>query len=356
MSHQKLIWTCLICALTGTAEAQCYQIFLDGGKTYAREGKWDRAIAAYNEAKACQSDKPADGDAVLNDLINDAQKQKQAEAERKATIALPAMISIAGGEFDMGSNDGDSDEKPLHKVRINSFYLSRYETTNAEFCAFLNEKGNQKEGGAEWIDLSGTYGSEKCRILKNGDRFSVESGYERHPVIFVSWYGAMAYCKWLSEITGENWRLPSEAEWEYAAGGGSSNRTQWAGTNDGSQLYRYTNFCDSQCRFSHADKSQTDGHSIISPVGSFSASALDLYDMSGNVWEWCAGIWHDTYEGAPADGSAWTIGGNPDRALLRGGSWNYDGSNCRVANRNSYLRYLRDGHIGFRVARGGETN
>lgn len=394
MPLQKLIMICLLCALAGTAQAQCYQSFLNDGKTYARQGLWDKAIGAYNDAKQCQSDKPANGDAVLNGLINEAKKQKQAAIDRKKkadadrrareqadaarrareqaeaqqreqerkqqeakkNIPLPTMISVAGGKFDMGSNDGRSDEKPVHEVRIKSFYLSCYETTNAEFCAFLNEKGNQNESGREWIDLSGSFGSEKCRILKNGERFSVESGYERHPVIFVSWYGAMAYCKWLSEKTGQAWRLPSEAEWEYAAGGGSSNRTKWAGTNDGSQLYRYANFCDSQCKESWADKNQTDGHTYTAPVGSFSANALGLNDMSGNVWEWCADTWHDTYAGAPADGSAWTTGGEQNLAVLRGGSWLNDDDDCRAADRNRGLRYGRLNSVGFRVARGGGAN
>jgi formylglycine-generating enzyme required for sulfatase activity len=391
MPLQKLIMICLLCALAGTAQAQCYQSFLNDGKTYAGKGLWDKAIAAYNDAKQCQSDKPANGDAVLNGLINEAKKQKQAAIDRKKqadadrrareqadaarrqaaeqqreqvrkqqeakkNIPLPVMISVAGGEFDMGSNDGESDEKPVHKVRVKSFYLSRYETTNAEFCAFLNEKGNQSEGGAEWIDLGGSYESEKCRILRNGERFSVESGYERHPVIYVNWYGAVAYCKWLSEKTGQAWRLPSEAEWEYAAGGGSSNRTKWAGTNDGSQLYRYANFCDSQCKESWADKNQTDGHSYTAPVGSFSSNALVLNDMSGNVWEWCADTWHDTYEGAPADGSAWTAGGEQNRAVLRGGSWDYYDGYCRAANRNWNSRLDRYSDIAFRVARGGGAN
>lgn len=451
MPLQKLIMICLLCALAGTAQAQCYQSFLNDGKAYAGKGLWDKAIAAYNDAKQCQSDKPANGDAVLNGLINEAKKQKQAaidrkkqaDAERRAreqadaqqreqerkqqeaaqreddnawaiaqsaqnaaacrtyrekykngrhlqdalqcekdysdddkdgvlnkndkcpkvpgtaanngcppdnnsipstTIPLPAMISVAGGEFDMGSNDGDSDEKPVHKVRVKSFYLSRYETTNAEFCAFLNEKGNQSEGGAEWIDLGGSFGSEKCRILRNGERFSVESGYERHPVIFVSWYGAVAYCKWLSEKTGQAWRLPSEAEWEYAARGGET------GTKDGF-IYAGSNDIDAVAWYTNNTKDTG-----TRQVATKKPNQLGLYDMSGNVWEWCADTWHDTYEGAPADGSAWTAGGEQNRAVLRGGSWFNVVYDCRAANRSWLLRDVRYDGIGFRVARGGGAN
>lgn len=251
------------------------------------------------------------------------------------------MVLVTGGTFTMGCKDGRDkdcydDEKPAHSVTLRDFYISKFEVTNAEFCQFLNEKGNQTEGGAEWIDLSGSISNEKCRIVKNGSTFQVESGYENNPVIYVSWYGANAYCAWLSAKTGRSYRLPSEAEWEYAARGG--NKTQnylYAGSNNLDEVaWHYTN-------------SDAKTH----PVGGKKANKLGLFDMSGNVWEWCADDWHSNYQGAPTDGSAWI--GSPNRGghrVGRGGSWSGGPRGCRAAIRGSYAPAIRSSYVGFRLA------
>jgi len=247
------------------------------------------------------------------------------------------FVKITGGTF----------RRDKYDVTVSDFALSRYEVTNAQFALFLNAKDNQTEGGKEWIDLSGSYEQEKCRIRKNGSRYEVESGYEKHPVIYISWYAAAAYCQWLSEQTGQAYRLPTEAEWEYAAGGGSANRTEYAGTNDASVLTQYANFCDSKCGESWADKKQTDGHKYTAPVGSLKKNQLDLYDMSGNVWEWCS----DWYAAYPA--SAQTNPTGPTEGahrVLRGGSWHLYAVYCRAAYRNYPGPTGRYYNIGFRVA------
>ncbi|MBN2663421.1 MAG: SUMF1/EgtB/PvdO family nonheme iron enzyme, partial [Bacteroidales bacterium] len=129
----------------------------------------------------------------------------------------PQTVFITGGTFRMGSNDGYSDEKPVHSVTVSDFYMGKYEVTNEEFCVFLNDYGSDKV-------KSGTCGQtmiyeHSWGVQKSGSSWVSASGYDKYPVIYVTWYGANEYCNWLSQKTGKKYRLPTEAEWEYAAGG-----------------------------------------------------------------------------------------------------------------------------------------
>ena len=234
----------------------------------------------------------------------------------------------------MGSSSGESDESPVHKVTLNSFSMSKYEITNKQYCAFLNEQGNESEGGVEWIDLEVSWNNEKCRIYERSGRFYVESGYEDHAVIYVSWYGARAYCTWLSKKIGKEVRLPTEAEWEYAARGGKKSRGYtYSGSNTVGEVAWYGN------------NSRLEVHK----VGGKSPNELGLYDMSGNVWEWCSD-WYDEdyYSSSPSRNPKGPSLG--DYKVLRGGSWRGLASDCRVANRNSDYPDYRVSSRGFRVA------
>ena len=252
------------------------------------------------------------------------------------------MMLIKGGTFQMGSKEMGKDEKPVHFVTVSDFFLAKYEVTNAEFVKFLNENGNQAEGGKEWVNLSGNYSSEKCRIQKRGSTFTVERGYENHPIIYVSWFGAIAYTKWLSKKTGKKCRLPTEAEWEYAAGGGARRRTKWAGTDKESQLYNFANYYE-------IDSSDKGGYEYTAPVGRFQSNKLGLFDMSGNVWEWCSD-WYDAeyYKSSPAKNPQGPASGSS--RVCRGGSWSIDPYNCRTTYRNRSTSSGRSPFIGFRVA------
>ena len=250
----------------------------------------------------------------------------------------------------MGSDD-QSDATPVHSVTLSNFYLAATETTNAQYCAFLNEKGNQPEGDLAWIEIIGKYEQEKCRIQQYGSRFVVEPGYDHYPIIYVSWHGAKAYCDWrTAKSQGQRqYRLPTEAEWEYAAGGGQAKRTKWAGTSEEAQLYHYGNFCDTKCNEYWQRLSQTDGYAYTAPVGQLEGNVLGLFDMSGNVREWCNDRYDaDYYRKSPANNPTGpAIGGY---RVFRGGGWDDYLHACLVDRRDSGVPTTRSVRLGFRVA------
>ncbi|MEZ4773066.1 MAG: SUMF1/EgtB/PvdO family nonheme iron enzyme [Bacteroidia bacterium] len=243
-------------------------------------------------------------------------------------IPVPEMVKITGGTF----------KRENYNVTVSDFWLGKTEVTNGQYAEFLNAKGNQSEGGVEWYDASGSgyNGYAEAAIQKQGNSWVVKSGREDHPVNYVSWFGAKAYCDWLSERTGQNWRLPTEAEWEYAAGGGSTGRTIYAVTDSEASLGDYAWFT------SNTNNTGT------RPVGQKKPNRLGLYDMSGNVWEWC-GDWYGSYPESAQQDPTGPLSGS--YRVLRGGGWATSSVNCRVANRINSTPGSRHGNDGFRVAR-----
>ena len=238
-----------------------------------------------------------------------------AEAEQLQMPILPEMVVIPGGSFRMGCVSGldcQDDEKPVHQVRVASFELSKYEVTFEEYDRFTDATGRRRADDEGW-------------------------GRGRRPVTNVSWEDAVAYAEWLSAQTGERYRLPSEAEWEYAARAGSTTKYSW-----GNEIGHNRANCN-------ACGSQWDGEKTA-PVGSFSPNAWGLHDMHGNLWEWVQDCWNGSYQGAPADGSAWTRG-DCERRVLRGGSWGSKPGYLRAAYRYRYTTGTRSNYFGFRVAR-----
>ena len=251
-------------------------------------------------------------------------------------IPLPRMVKITGGTFPMGSEEGDRDEKPVHSVTVSDFYLAETEVTNEQFCVFLNVKGNQEEGGVTWLEMS-----EYVQIEERAGRFVPKLDMAQHPVVEVSWYGARAYCQWLSETRPGTYRLPTEAEWEYAAGGGASGRTKWAGTDQESSLRNYGNYSGTGGK---------DSYDNTAPVKSFEPNKLGLYDMSGNVWEWCQDWWGNGYYASSPSRNPTGPSSGVDR-VLRGGSWYGSPQLLRVADRSNGYPGYRGISIGFRPAR-----
>ena len=231
----------------------------------------------------------------------------------------PQMVVVPSGSFRMGFQDGESrrddDEGRRHRVRIGDrFAVGVYEVTFAEWDACVSAGG--------------------CGGYRPDDR---GWGRGNRPVMRVSWDDAQLYVRWLSERTGERYRLLSESEWEYVARAGTTTRYNW-----GNEIGHNRANCDG-CG-SRWDDEKT------APVGSFSANAWGLYDVHGNVREWVGDCWNDSYTGAPADGSAWARGDCAKR-VLRGGSRGSDPRFLRAAYRNGNATGTRLNYFGFRIAR-----
>ena len=263
---------------------------------------------------------------------------------------IPETVLVQGDTFTMGCTKEqepycNDDEKPAHKVQVSTFRMGKYEVTNEQFAAFLNEKGNREEEGYEWVDLEGDYNGVVCGIEEIKGQFQAKKGLEKHPMIYVSWYGARAYAQWLSEKTGQNWRLPTEAEWEFAARGGQKRQYHiYAGSNDIEAVAWY--------RENSYDKGEKHPDYGTHPVGQKAPNELGIYDMSGNVWEWVEDCWHDNYQNAPEQANPWVERDKGDCTVrvLRGGSWNSFASSTRVSGR-TYVVVLSYGNFsnGFRL-------
>ena len=227
----------------------------------------------------------------------------------------PEMVVIPGGRFRMGcvsGRDCGNSDQPVYTVRVERFELSKYEVTFEEYDRFTSATGRERADDEGW-------------------------GRGRRPVINVSWEDAVAYTRWLSQQTGERYRLPSEAEWEYAVRAGTETKYSW-----GNEIGHNRTNCDG-CG-SQWDDEQT------APVGSFRPNAWGVHDLHGNVWEWVQDCWNGSYRGAPADGSAWESGDCSQR-VLRGGSWGGNSRRLRSADRVRDTATRRFNLGGFRVAR-----
>lgn len=250
------------------------------------------------------------------------------------------MVYVPAGTFLMGSSDDQLDEamrecrymhsgerdcnrayylqeQPEHRVTLSAFWIDQTEVTNEQFCIFLNKNGNQTENGTKWLESgAGSRGIVYGKIEVVDGRFRPQAGFENHPVIEVSWYGAKAYCSWAGG------RLPTEAEWEYAARGPKGFVYPWGNTFDGTKL----NYRDSSFAFEGFEQDATfnDGNPLWTRIGSYSggASWCRALDMAGTVWEWVSDWWS-------ADSYAHSVAKNPTGPntgtlkIGRGGSW-YD--------------------------------
>ena len=230
------------------------------------------------------------------------------------------MVAVPAGSFLMGSPASeagrDSDEGPQRRVTVASFELGTTEVTQGQWKAVM--------------------GSNPSAFKTCGDDCPVES---------VSWDDAQAFIRKLNEQTGRRYRLPSEAEWEYAARAGSTTAYPWGATAS----HEHANYGKDECCGGLA--SGKDRWVNTAPVGQFSPNAFGLHDMHGNVWEWVQDVWHDNYSGAPTDGSVWSAGGDGARRVLRGGSWISIPRFLRSAIRLRDAPVIRYYYTGFRIAR-----
>jgi formylglycine-generating enzyme required for sulfatase activity len=226
--------------------------------------------------------------------------------------APPPVIGIPAGEFVMGETADDKfatdTERPAHRVVFaRPFHIGRFPVTVGEYRAFA---------------FAGS-GDEDPRL----------------PAVRVSWNDARAYCGWLAGETGLPYRLPTEAEWEYACRAGT--RSPFS-TGD--------EILPAQANFLYSEEGERIGPGVRVPVGSHPANAFGIHDLHGNVCEWVEDAWHPDYAGAPSDGSAWTKAGDPDRRVVRGGAWDYLPRLLRSAWRDGLPAGIRRDNVGFRVA------
>ena len=273
----------------------------------------------------------------------------------------PAMVVIPTGTFLMGAASGNEDrtdaQVPQHRVTLaKGFAIARTEVSVGEFRDFVRASGyvpdSVRLGGASVYD-------ERSGALRDDPDASWQDDYSGRkaqgnlPVVNVSWNDAVAYAKWLSERTGKQYRLPSEAEFEYALRGGTTTPYWWGDAAPDSKVENLTGGGDrsrSGRRWSNAFRGYRDGYWGPAPVMSFAANGFGLFDMDGNVSEWVADCWHDNYIRAPDNGGAWINPGCRAR-VLRGGSWGSAPDQVTSAYRQGANGDVRSGRVGFRVVR-----
>jgi len=252
----------------------------------------------------------------------------------------PELVVLRAGRFQMGSPEHErkiamaagaqknwlARETPQHWVGIaRPFAMGRYPVTVGEWRAFVEASGWQPDGEVNWA----------------APGFAQS---EMHPVVGVSWLDAQRYLAWLSEATGQRYRLPSEAEWEYACRAGT--RTAFSfGDSIATGLANYDG------NFTYNGGARGEYRRGTTAVTQFAPNPWGLHDMHGNVWEWVQDVMHDSYDGAPLDGSAWEDGGDRARRILRGGSWLYNPRYLRSALRNGFSAVMSNDIVGFRVVR-----
>ncbi len=270
----------------------------------------------------------------------------------------PEVVVLPTGSFMMGTPIGSREidmnrgEGPQVRITIDyPFAMGRTEVTHGQFKAFVATTGHRvKVGCRVWDDERGFNDDPAASWL---DRRQPQRLRDEHPVGCVSWLDAQAYTAWLSNRTGHRYRLPSEAEWEYAArgatttsrfwGDATNQACQWANTFDLSAAKRYP--------FPWYPATCTDGFADLAPVAQFKPNPFGLYDMIGNVWEWTQDCWAPTHIGRPTDGSAWVWTGGCEQHANRGGGWLSAPERNRIAWPGRDPADKRNTQFGFRVAR-----
>lgn len=323
MNPIKIFVTLLLLIAAITAQAQdrtCYDRLRTLGIEDYNAKKYEAAIKKWEIAKTC-SYVPPDND--IDNWIKKAKNQLNAPPPTRQPYE-PEMVFVQGGTFTMGYKDGrDSDclpdEKPAHQVTLSDFYIGKYEVTQAQWRAIMgNNPSNNKN-------------CDQC------------------PVDQISWNDVQEFIKKLNERSGKNYRLPSEAEWEYAArGGNQSQGYKYAGSNTLDEVGWFWKNSGDKNLFGDWIKEKIDQNNCKThPVGQKKANELGIFDMSGNVWEWCS----DWATGYPSDAQTNPKGPvSGTYRVVRSGCWIIHDYYCRVSSRNIGLADDRDHVVGFRLA------
>jgi formylglycine-generating enzyme len=235
---------------------------------------------------------------------------------------FPEMIFVKGGSFQMGDNNGDADEKPVHTVALSDYYIGKFEVTVGQFRAYCKETGKKfpAEPNADWYEE-----------FPNASKWVWK---DNNPIVNVTWKEASDYCEWLSSKTGQKYSLPTEAQWEFAARGGTlSKNYKFSGSNSANKVAWYD---------------ETTYEKGPQPVGQLKPNELGIYDMSGNAWEWCKdffGKYPSTSQKNPTGPE------NSPFKVIRGGSWYYVNQLARLTARDGPYPHYTNYNYGFRVVR-----
>ena len=332
---KRILFLSIVFLMSSVVSAQdCFEPLFNKGITEYKAGNYDKAIIKWQGALDCPDLTKTNRD-TLNHWIVKAKNPPPPFKE-------PEMVFVQGGTFKMGSEEGNDDEEPIHSVTLKSFHISKYEITVAQFAVFIQETAYittaEKEDSSRIWRGSNQVGVKwkwKRSIFWKHDEFGYLQPQPKYnyPVIHVSWHDATVYCEWLSRKTGKKYRLPTEAEWEYAARGGNKSKGyKYSGSNTIEDVAWYS--------ANSSDKTH--------PVGTKRANELGLFDMSGNVEEWCHD-WDDSYPNNAATNPTGAASG--EYRIIRGGSWAWDDDECRIAYRNFDIPLTRYYNVGFRIAR-----
>lgn len=240
----------------------------------------------------------------------------------------PEMVTIDKGDFMMGSSDGGAYETPVHNVKISNFDMSKYEITNHQFRLFVKAT------------------SYKTVAERDGSKFTWRNyaikGRSLFPVVMLTWEDTVKYCEWLSTVKNSNFRLPTEAEWEYAARGGNTATFPWGMNAEVTKA----NFSSDESRNSYAEPVLD----FLKPVGSYEPNAYGIYDMIGNVWEWTYDWFNENYyKDSPSENPAGPESGRSK--VIRGGGWGHQSRYCSVSFRKPCPPNYKSSSLGFRVLR-----
>jgi len=281
------------------------------------------------------------------------QGRTQVFRERCAGLEL-AMVRIPAGAFVMGSPADEPQrqdrEGPPHRVHVSEFLIGQTPITQAQWRQVASWQEREGERWGRELEPEPSFfqprPNSKARNVGQG-RFALgqgETNSDQRPVEQVSWLDAMEFCHRLSQRTGRHYTLASEAQWEYACRAGTTTPFAFGATLS-AELANYN------ATSTYGDGPKGEYRVQTTPVGLFPANAWGLHDMHGNVLEWCLDHWHDSYEGAPSDGSAWLTpsASEEEPRLLRGGSWSDLPRYCRSAYRDRLRPDIADGGVGFRV-------
>ncbi|MCC5946329.1 MAG: SUMF1/EgtB/PvdO family nonheme iron enzyme [Bernardetiaceae bacterium] len=291
------------------------------GTVYQKTGKTQQAQADFKTA-AQKAKKKGIAKRIIDWIKTPKDEEAPTPNGENITIEVKGvsftMIYVEGGTFTMGctseqGSDCASDEKPVREVTLSDYYVAETEVTQKLWRA----------------------------VMRSDPEKLYNKGCDDCPVENVSWNDCKSFIKELNTLTDKTFRLPTEAEWEFAARGGNKSKGyKYAGSNDIDEVAWYGG---------NYQQSKHGSEGTTHPVKTKQANELGIYDMSGNVFEWCEDDWHSNYEGAPSDGSAWTDNPRASHRVLRGGSWLNDATDCRIADRGLNAPDYRDYYNGFRL-------